>query len=101
MRQQVIFVASRCVDSAARMDSTKSKGASSTPSRLRSPSSTELASSLRTSRSTTWVRLVFDWHLVVHEVHPFTDSAPYPVCHGGGAALQAIRGLKMSSGWKQ
>lgn len=47
------------------------------------------------------LRLVYDDQLVVHEVHPFTDSAPYPVCHGGGAALQTIIGLTMSSGWNK
>jgi len=45
------------------------------------------------------VRLVFDDTMVVHEVHTFTDSSPYPSCPEGGRALQAIAGLTMTRGW--
>jgi hypothetical protein len=47
------------------------------------------------------VRLVFDEAMVVHEVQTFTDAAPYPVCSEGGRALQAIKGLAMTSGWSK
>lgn len=47
------------------------------------------------------VRLVFDEDMVVHEVHTFTDTAPYPACPEGGRALQSIRGLSMTKGWSR
>jgi len=47
------------------------------------------------------VRLVFDDHMVVHEVQTFTLAAPYTLCDGGGAALQSLKGLRMASGWNQ
>jgi len=47
------------------------------------------------------VRLVYDDRMMVHEVHTFTDAAPYPVCPEGGAALQSLVGLRMTSGWSQ
>lgn len=45
------------------------------------------------------VRLVFDEAMVVHEVHTFTDAAPYGNCAEGGQALQSLKGLKLASGW--
>ena len=45
------------------------------------------------------VRLVFDEEMVVHDVHTFSESYPYADCPGGGSALQALTGLRMSSGW--
>lgn len=47
------------------------------------------------------VALVFDDHMVVHQVRSFTDAAPYPICAEGGAALQSLVGLRMTSGWNQ
>ena len=45
------------------------------------------------------VRLVFDKTLLVHEVHTFTDAAPYKVCPEGGNALQALKGIRIGPGW--
>jgi hypothetical protein len=45
------------------------------------------------------VRLVFDHDLIVREVTTFTDAAPYRPCPGGGAALQAIVGVRIGKGW--
>jgi hypothetical protein len=45
------------------------------------------------------VRLVFDDDLVVHDVHTFTDAAPYEACPAGGLALKDLKGLRMTSGW--
>jgi hypothetical protein len=45
------------------------------------------------------VRLVFDERLVVHEVQSFTRAAPYRQCPEAGPSLQAIKGLRMTSGW--
>lgn len=45
------------------------------------------------------VRLVFDETLLVHEVYTFSAAYPYRECPGGGAALQSLRGLRMSGGW--
>jgi hypothetical protein len=45
------------------------------------------------------VRLVFDEELVVRDVQTFTEAAPYEVCPTGGLALQALKGLSMTSGW--
>jgi hypothetical protein len=47
------------------------------------------------------VRLVFDEHMMVHDVQTFTDTAPFPECQGGGQALQALKGLRMTSGWSR
>ena len=47
------------------------------------------------------VRLVFDDAMVVHEVHAFTDSAPYAACPEAGRAMQTLVGLRMSSGWNR
>jgi hypothetical protein len=47
------------------------------------------------------VRLVFDRDMVVREVHTFTDASPYAVCPEGGRALQAMKGVKLSSGWSR
>jgi DUF2889 family protein len=45
------------------------------------------------------VRLVYDGQLRVHEVHTFTNAAPYAHCPDGGRALQSLKGLRMTSGW--
>ena len=45
------------------------------------------------------VRLVYDQDLVVRDVSTFTDGAPYTECPEGGRALQALKGLRMTSGW--
>jgi hypothetical protein len=45
------------------------------------------------------VRLVYDEQLRVHDVHTFTDAAPYTHCPEGGRALQSLKGLRMTSGW--
>jgi Protein of unknown function (DUF2889) len=45
------------------------------------------------------VRLVFDEHMVVHDVTTFMDATPYPACLGGGAALQSLKGLRIGGGW--
>jgi DUF2889 family protein len=45
------------------------------------------------------VRIVFDREMTVHEIHPFTNAAPYSICPGGGEALQSLVGLRMTSGW--
>lgn len=47
------------------------------------------------------VRLVFDAELRVQGVHTFTESAPYTQCPEGGAAMQALIGLRMTSGWSK
>jgi hypothetical protein len=47
------------------------------------------------------VRLVFDEHMVVHDVQTFTDSAPYEICPEGGRPLQVLKGLKLTKGWGQ
>ena len=47
------------------------------------------------------VRLVFDEHMMVHSVTSFMDSTPFPVCLGGGTALQAMVGARMGSGWSR
>jgi hypothetical protein len=47
------------------------------------------------------VRLVFDDEMVVRDVATFTDAAPYLDCPGGGLALQALKGLRMTSGWSR
>jgi hypothetical protein len=45
------------------------------------------------------IRLVFDEDLTVTAVSTFTDAAPVDDCWDGGHALQAMVGVKMSSGW--
>lgn len=45
------------------------------------------------------VRIVFDDTLSVVEIGTFTEMAPYPACGDGGAALQSLVGLRMTSGW--
>jgi hypothetical protein len=45
------------------------------------------------------VRLVFDQAMIVHEVHTFTEAAPYEICPEGGRALQSIKGLRIGPGW--
>jgi hypothetical protein len=47
------------------------------------------------------VRIVFDRQMTVIDIETFTDAAPYAICPGGGLALQALKGLKMSSGWSR
>jgi len=47
------------------------------------------------------VRLVFDDDLVVRAVETFTEAAPYGPCPEGGRALQALKGLRMASGWSK
>ena len=47
------------------------------------------------------LRLVYDEQLRVHEVHTFTNAAPYGHCPEGGRALQSIKGLRMTSGWSK
>ena len=44
------------------------------------------------------VRLVYDDKLQVHDVHTFTEAAPYAHCPEGGHALQSLKGLRMTSG---
>jgi hypothetical protein len=45
------------------------------------------------------VRIAFDAQLLIHAIATFTDAAPYRDCPGGGLALQALKGLRMTSGW--
>lgn len=47
------------------------------------------------------VRLTFDTDMVVQAVATFTDASPYPICPGGGEALQSLIGLSMTKGWSQ
>lgn len=47
------------------------------------------------------VRLTFDQELRIHAVQTFTHAAPYDICPEGGRALQALVGLRMTSGWGQ
>jgi hypothetical protein len=45
------------------------------------------------------VRLTYDERLVVHELQAFTLAAPYPICPEATRAMQAIKGMRMASGW--
>jgi len=45
------------------------------------------------------VRIVFDAQMLVHDIRTFTEAAPYAECPAGGFALQALKGLRMTSGW--
>lgn len=47
------------------------------------------------------VRIVFDQAMTVVDIETFTDAAPYAICPGGGQSLQALKGVRMSSGWSQ
>ncbi|HSV83113.1 MAG TPA: DUF2889 domain-containing protein [Ramlibacter sp.] len=47
------------------------------------------------------VRLVFDEGMVIHQVHTFTESAPYADCHEGGRGLKALHGLRIGGGWSR
>jgi Protein of unknown function (DUF2889) len=47
------------------------------------------------------VRIVFDEQMLVHEIHTFTEAAPYAICPDGGQALQSLKGLRMTGGWSQ
>lgn len=45
------------------------------------------------------VRLIFDASMLVVDVQTFTDAAPYEICPAGGAALQAMKGVRIGQGW--
>jgi hypothetical protein len=47
------------------------------------------------------VRIIYDEQLRIHDVHTFTNAAPYLECPAGGLALQALKGLRMTSGWSK
>jgi hypothetical protein len=47
------------------------------------------------------VRLVFDDAMVVREVHTFMNASPYARCPEGDRALQAMKGVKLASGWNR
>jgi hypothetical protein len=47
------------------------------------------------------VRIVFDEQMLVREIHTFTAAAPYAICPGGGQALQALTGLRLTGGWSK
>jgi hypothetical protein len=47
------------------------------------------------------VRLVFDDDMIVRDVVTETVAAPYRVCPEGGRALQALKGLRIGSGWSR
>lgn len=47
------------------------------------------------------VRITFDGEFTVKAVETFTNAAPYDICPEGGRALQALVGVRMSSGWSQ
>jgi len=47
------------------------------------------------------VRLVFDVDMVIQEVATFMDATPFPVCLGGGQALQALKGVRIGNGWSR
>jgi hypothetical protein len=47
------------------------------------------------------VRLVFDHDMVIHEVASFMDATPFPVCRGGGQALQNLKGVRIGNGWSR
>lgn len=45
------------------------------------------------------VRLVYDIDMLVHEVHAFTNAAPYNDCFDAPPTLQAVKGLRLAGGW--
>ena len=45
------------------------------------------------------VTLTFDSDMLVHEVRATTFAAPYASCQGGPPTLQALKGLRIASGW--
>lgn len=47
------------------------------------------------------VRLVFDLDMVIHGVETFMDATPFPVCLGGGLALQSLKGVRIGNGWSR
>lgn len=47
------------------------------------------------------VRIVYDMQMKVHAIETFTEAAPYRICPEGGRALQALVGLRMTSGWNK
>ena len=47
------------------------------------------------------VRLVFDRSMTIVDVETFTEAAPYSMCPAGGQSLQALKGLRMTSGWSK
>ncbi len=47
------------------------------------------------------VRLTFDEHMVVHDALASFDARPYATCEGAAPNLQALRGARMSAGWRK
>lgn len=47
------------------------------------------------------VRLVFDIDLVIRAVETVMDATPFPVCLGGGQALQSLVGVRIGNGWSR
>lgn len=47
------------------------------------------------------VRLIFDETMEVRAVSTFMAATPYAECAGGGAALQAMVGVRMAAGWSR
>jgi hypothetical protein len=47
------------------------------------------------------VRIVFDRSMTVIDVETFTEAAPYSMCPAGGQSLQALKGMRMTSGWSK
>jgi hypothetical protein len=47
------------------------------------------------------VRLVFDETMEIRTVTTFMRATPYGECSGGGQALQALVGLRMTGGWNR
>ncbi len=45
------------------------------------------------------VRLVFDEHMLVHEVSAFITSAPFDECLTATGTLQVLKGLRLFGGW--
>ena len=45
------------------------------------------------------VRLVFDEHMLVHEVSAFIASAPFGECLTATGTLQELKGLRLFGGW--
>lgn len=48
-----------------------------------------------------WIRLVYDEHMLVHDVFAGTEAAPYGECSNAPAALSKLKGLSMTAGWSQ
>ncbi|WP_434666129.1 DUF2889 domain-containing protein [Paraburkholderia sp. A3BS-1L] len=47
------------------------------------------------------VRVLLDIDLVVRAVDTYVNAFPYRECSGGGAALQALVGLRVGTGWRR